>query len=68
MANLDLATAMALTEFRQYINSDLEFNDLKFWALCSEIATVEVVVPNGFIVVLLLATTWVLYQAWISLI
>ena len=38
-ANLDLATSRALTDFRQYINSDLAFSDLKFWPLCSEIAT-----------------------------
>ena len=29
-ANLDLATAKALTDLRQYINSDLVFSDLKF--------------------------------------
>ena len=29
-ANLDLATARALTDVRQYINSDLVFCDLKF--------------------------------------
>ena len=29
-ANLDLATARALTDLRQYINSDLVFSDLKF--------------------------------------
>ena len=45
-ANLDLATARALTDLRQYINSDLVFSDLKFWHLCSEIATVEVVIPS----------------------
>ena len=46
-ANLDLATAGALTDLPQYINSDLVFSDLKFWPLYSEIATVEVVIPNG---------------------
>ena len=29
-ANLDLATARALTDLRQYINSDLVFSNLKF--------------------------------------
>ena len=43
VADLDFATARALTDLRQYINSDL-----KFWPLHSEIATVEVVIPNGF--------------------
>ena len=37
-ANLDLATARALTDLRQYINSDLVFSDLKFQPLYSEIA------------------------------
>ena len=46
-ANLDLATSSALTDFRQYINSDLVFSNLKFWALFTEIATVEVVIPSG---------------------
>ena len=46
-ANLDLATARALTDLRQYINSDLVFSDLKFCLLCSEIATVKVVIPSG---------------------
>ena len=46
-ANLDLATFTALTDFRQYINSDLVFSNLKFWALFTEIATVEVVIPSG---------------------
>ena len=62
-ANLDLATARALTDFRHYINSDLVFSDLKFRPLCSEIATVEVVIPSEFEQKLLLATTWSLYQA-----
>ena len=56
-ANLDLATARALTDFRQYINSDLVFSNLKFWPSCSEIATVEVVIPSGLEQKLLLATT-----------
>ena len=46
-ANLDLAAARALTDLCQYINSDLVFSDLKFWALYSAIATVEVVIPSG---------------------
>ena len=62
-ANLDLATARALTDFRQYINSVLVFSDLKFRPLCSEIATVEVVIPSGLEQKLLLAITWSLYQA-----
>ena len=62
-ANLDLATARALTDLRQYINSDLVFSDLKFQPLFSEIATVEVVTPSGLEQKLLLATTWSLYQA-----
>ena len=35
-ANLDLATARALTDLRQYINSNLVFSDLKFWPLNSD--------------------------------
>ena len=46
-ANLDLATARNLTDLRQYINSDLVFSDLKFRSLCSEIATIKVVIPSG---------------------
>jgi len=51
-ANLDLTTSRALTDFRQHINSDLEFSDLefsdpKFQPICSDIATVEVVMPSG---------------------
>ena len=51
-ANLDIATNRALTDLRQY-KSDIVFSDLKF-PLCSEIATVEVVISpmdlskNGF--------------------
>ena len=67
-ANLDLATARALTDLRQYINSDLVFSDLKFRPLYSEIATVEVVIPSGLEQKLLLATTWSLYQVEILLI
>ena len=33
-------------DIRQYINSNLVFSDLNFWALYSEIATVEVVKPR----------------------
>ena len=51
-ANLYLAIARALTDLRQDINSDL-----KFWPLCSKIATVEVVIPNGLEQKLFLATT-----------
>ena len=29
-ANLDIATKRALTDLRQYINSDIVFSDLKF--------------------------------------
>ena len=67
-ANLDLATARALTDLRQYINSDLVFSDLKFRPLYSEIATVEIVIPSGLEQKLLLATTWSLYQVEILLI
>ena len=67
-ANLDLATARALTDLCQYINSDLVFSDLKFRPLYSEIATVEVVIPSGLEQKLLLATTWSLYQVEILLI
>ena len=46
-ANLDLAAARALTDLRQYINSDLVFSDLKFRPLYNKIATVKVVIPSG---------------------
>ena len=68
VANLDLATARALTDLHQYINSNLVFSDLKFRPLYSEIATVEVVIPSGLEQKLLLATTWSLYQVEILLI
>ena len=42
---MDLATAKALTDLYQYINSDLVFSDLKFRPLFSEIATIKVVKP-----------------------
>ena len=45
-ANLDLATARALTDLCQYLNSDFVFSDLKLRSLYSEIATVKVVIPN----------------------
>ena len=60
-ANLDLATGRAVTELCQYLNSDLVFSDLKFLLLCSEIATIKVVIPNELNPILLLATTWSLY-------
>ena len=60
--DLALATGRAVTDLRQYINSDLVLGDLKFWPLSSEIATVKVVIPNGLKPILLLATTLSLYQ------
>ena len=47
VANQDLATARALADLCLYMNSDLVFSDLKFRAVNSEIATVEVVIPSG---------------------
>ena len=44
--DLALATGRALMDFPQYINSDLVFSDLNFGPLCSEIATVKVVIAN----------------------
>ena len=44
-ANLDLANARALTDLRQY--ATLYLATLKFRALFTEIATVEVVIPSG---------------------
>ena len=38
-ANLALATSIPMTDLRQYINSDLVFNDLKLQILYSKIAT-----------------------------
>ena len=64
---MDITTNRALTDFRQYIKSDILYSDLKF-PLCSEIATVEVVIPNGLEQKWFLATTWLLYQAEIHLI
>ena len=49
-AALDIATSTAVTSLRQYINSDLGYNDFKFHLLCSKIATVncfEVAIPKG---------------------
>ena len=46
-ANLGIETSTPATDLRQYINSDLVFSDLKFRPLCSEIATVKVVIPSG---------------------
>ena len=41
-AALGLATSRAVTDLRQYINSDLGYSDLKFLHLyCEEIATVN---------------------------
>ena len=49
-AALVIATSTPATNLRQYINSNLGYNDLKFQLICSEIATVnsfEVVISNG---------------------
>ena len=49
-AALPIATSTPVTNLRQYINSDLGYNDLKIQPLCSKIATVnpfEVAVFNG---------------------
>ena len=49
-AALAIATSTAVTNLRQYINSDLGYNDFKFQLLCSKIATVncfEVAISNG---------------------
>ena len=40
-ANLAFTTSNPMTDLRQYINSDLVFNDLQFRLLSSEIATVN---------------------------
>ena len=39
-ASLDTAATALLTDL-SLCNSDLGYNDLKFWPLCSEIATIE---------------------------
>ena len=67
-AALPIAAATGVTDLRQYINSNLVFRDLNYGLICSEIATVKVVIPNGLKPILLLATTWSLYQAEIHLI
>ena len=49
-AALLIATSIPVTNLRQYINSDLDYNGLKFQLLCSKIATVnsfEVAISNG---------------------
>ena len=49
-AALPIATSTAVTNLRQYMNSDLGYNDFKFQLLCSKIATVncfEVAISNG---------------------
>ena len=40
-AALPIATSTPVTNLRQYINSDLGYNDLKIQPLCSKIATVN---------------------------
>ena len=40
-AALLIATSNPATNLRQYINSDLGYNGLKFQLLCSKIATVN---------------------------
>ena len=48
-AALLIATSSAVTKLRQYINSDLAYNDLKLSAFCNKIATVisfEVAISN----------------------
>ena len=50
MAGVPIATSTPMANLRQYINSDLGYNDLKFQLLCSKIATVnsfEVAISNG---------------------
>ena len=56
IATLDIATALPIatsrpvTNFRQYINSDLAYNDLKISVFCTKIATVisfEVAISNA---------------------
>ena len=46
---LPIATSIPVTNLRQYINSNLGYNDFKFQLLCSKIATVnsfEVAISN----------------------
>ena len=49
-AALPIATSTPVTNLRQYINSNLGYNDLKFSVFCSKIATVisfEVAISNA---------------------
>ena len=49
-AALPIATSTPVTNLRQYLNSDLGYNDLKFSVFCSKIATVisfEVAIFNA---------------------
>ena len=49
-AALLIATSNPATNLRQYINSDLGYNDLKISVFCTKIATVnsfEVAISNG---------------------
>ena len=55
-AALPIATSTSVTNLRQYINSDLGYNDLKIQPLCSKIATVnpfEVAIFNGLCIFVL---------------
>ena len=55
-AALPIATSTPVTNLRQYINSDLGYNDLKIQPLCSKIATVnpfEVAIFNGLCLIVL---------------
>ena len=55
-AALPIATSTPVTNLRQYINSDLGYNDLKIQPLCSKIATVnpfEVAIFNGLSLIVL---------------
>ena len=48
-AALPIATSIAVTNLRQYINSDLGYNDFEFQFFCSKITTVncfEVAISN----------------------
>ena len=61
-ANLRLSSRRALTDPGQYINSELEINNIKVRLLCNEIATFEVGIPSWLVPMLLLATTLSIYQ------
>ena len=55
-AALPIATSTPVTNVRQYINSNLGYNDLKIQPLCSKIATVnpfEVAIFNGLCLIVL---------------